>query len=231
MGRRLGTRVLLVLGVVAIAVPPASATAPPRTVRIISSGASSAHDAVPAAIAADGSRALLSTSERLVSADTNAVSDVYARDRDGSLHLISSGTGAAPSLFAGVSADGGRVIYTTVNRDLPSDTDSSSDLYERRRDGSLRQVSAGNGAFSAFFVAISASGGDIIFASSEKLAGDADAQQDLFDRRADGTLRLVTPRTAAPVPIPSGPVALTDDGATLFIRTAEALVGADKDGL
>ncbi len=228
MGRRLGTHVLLALGVFSIAVPLASA-APPRTVRIVSAGSSSVHDAVPEGIAADGSRTLFSTSEALLSADTNGVSDVYARERDGSLHLISSGKGAAPSLFAAVSADGGRVIYTTTNRDLLSDTDSSSDLYERRRDGSLRQVSGGNGAFSAFFVAVSASGGDVIFASSEKLAGDTDAQQDLFDRRADGTLRLVTPRTAAAVPIPSGPVALTDDGSTVFIRTAEALVAADRD--
>src|SRR4051794_41612923 len=125
MGRRRGTLILLALGVVAIAAPLAAA-APPRTVRIVSAGASSLQDAVPEGIAADGSRALFSTSEALLPADTNGVRDVYARDRDGSLHLISSGKGTAPSLFAAVTSDGGRVVYTTTNRDLPSDTDSSS---------------------------------------------------------------------------------------------------------
>ena len=219
--------VLLALGSAA----PASAATPPRTVRLISGGGSSTDNAFSAAISADGSRAVFTTTEKLLPADVNAVSDVYARDTNGTLQLVSSGKGSSGASFLAVSANGDRIVYFTPNAELPSDTDAQGDLYERRRSGALRQISAGNGAFGVTFIAQSDNGDHVVFVSSENISGtgDSDGQQDFFDRRADGSIRLLTPGTPSTVPLVFGPLALSSDGSTLFIHTTDALAPADAD--
>src|SRR5262245_36675827 len=112
--------VLLAVGSVA----PAWAAAPPRTVRLISGGASSSATATAGPISADGSRATFRTPESLVAADVNANIGVYARDVDGTLQLVSAGTAAADANPNAISATGGRVVYTTNGADLPTDTDA-----------------------------------------------------------------------------------------------------------
>jgi hypothetical protein len=189
--RRTGL-VLGFLGLLAATPALASAAAPARTVRLISGGDLSAN-AFFDGMSADGSRALFDTTEASMPADTNGVSDVYARDTDGTLQLISSGTGASASGFTGVSADGSRTWYATANADLPGDTDTMFDIYERRRDGSLRQISAGNGAIGATFVQASDDGDHVLFRTSEQVPGTGDTDgpslSDFYDRR--GTTQFV----------------------------------------
>jgi hypothetical protein len=64
----------------------------------------------------------------------------------GSVDLAPGSTSGV--LFGGMTSDGSRVFYTSVDRLLPADTDSSSDLYEAAVDGagalSLRLVSDSN---------------------------------------------------------------------------------------
>jgi hypothetical protein len=106
-------------------------------------------------------------------------------------------------LFDGMSADGSKVFFTTADKLLPGDTDSSADIYEATVGGagqpvSLRLVSAGNGTAcepaeewnvvgggnSCAAVAIgggagvSADGNAIYFLSPELLAGPTEGTAD-----------------------------------------------------
>lgn len=65
---------------------------------------------------------------------SNGVDDVYEYEH-GTLHLISSGTGAAPSYFVGASANGSDVFFATAQKLLPRDTDSAYDIYDAREYG------------------------------------------------------------------------------------------------
>lgn len=232
---RSATPVLALLGLLAIgSVVPASAAAPPRTTRLISGGVSSTAtlSVTSGAMAKDGSRIVFSTTEALLPTDLNTVRDVYARDSDGTLQLISGGAalGTAASVN-GVSADGDRVWYSTADADLPSDGDTSGDIYERRRNGDRRQISAGNGAVAANFKEASDDGDHVLWFTIEAVpgAGDGDAQTDYYDRRGDGSFRLVTPGTALTPQTFSSRQALSSDGARFVFFTNEALTAGDLD--
>ena len=64
--------------------------------------------------------------------DTDVLSDVYQRSGSATT-LISAGTsdGLHGASFAGASADGTHVFFTTDDKLVGADTDSSDDLYER----------------------------------------------------------------------------------------------------
>ncbi len=198
---------LATFGLLVVATADASAAAPDRTVRLVSGNATLTDIPTGVGMSADGSRALFSTSESLVPEDTNSALDVYARDSNGKVQLIGTGKGAAGSAFAGVSADGNRTWYLTTDKDVAADTDANTDVYEERRDGAIRLISAGNGTFQANFIDASDSGDHVLFSTTEPVpqTGDGDAVLDLYDRRADGTVRLVTPGTALALQTPRGP--------------------------
>jgi hypothetical protein len=84
----------------------------------------------------DNGEAFFSTKGRLVAADVNGTSDVYAY-RDGSVHLISPGNGPFDALIADVSADGRDVFFTTSQKLVGRDDDEATDLYDARVNGGL----------------------------------------------------------------------------------------------
>ena len=86
-----------------------------------------------AAASQDGSRILFNTNESLVSADADTgASDVYER-RGSSTTLISASSANSQqhvdANFERVSPDGTRVVFTTDERLISGDTDSTSDVY------------------------------------------------------------------------------------------------------
>jgi hypothetical protein len=86
-------------------------------------------------VSRDGDRAFFETPERLTSDDANGSVDVYEQ-RDNSLSLVSSGRpGAGDSYFAGISANGDDVLFSTSESLAASDRDSSVDLYDARVGG------------------------------------------------------------------------------------------------
>jgi hypothetical protein len=75
------------------------------------------------------------TSEPLLpQQDTNGLRDVYEYER-GALHLISSGTSSAPSYFLDATPSGSDVFFTTAQKLLPRDTESTYNIYDARVDG------------------------------------------------------------------------------------------------
>jgi len=60
-------------------------------------------------------------------------------------------------------------------------------------------------------------------------ASDGDTVLDLYDRRADGTLRLLTPDTAVAMDAFANRNALSADGTRVSFSTTESLADADGD--
>ena len=107
------------------------------TTTLVSTGPAGGNGAFAAEFArasADGSRVLFETAERLVSADTDAVADVYLRS-GGTTTLVSTGpingNGAFAARFKGSSNDGSHVFFLTSERLVSADTSQFPDLYER----------------------------------------------------------------------------------------------------
>jgi hypothetical protein len=74
------------------------------------------------------------STDALVPGDSNGKLDVYEWN-DGSVNLISSGTGDQEAEFRDASADGSNVFFTTRQQLVGQDTDDSVDVYDARVDG------------------------------------------------------------------------------------------------
>ena len=95
-------------------------------------GDSDAFGVSPNGVSADGARVLFSTSESLVSADTDTQTDVYERS-GGQTTLISTGPnggdGEFNASFEGASTDGSSVLFETGEPLVSADTDTQYDVY------------------------------------------------------------------------------------------------------
>jgi hypothetical protein len=94
-------------------------------------GGNGASDAFFVGATPDGSRVFLETPEALVSADTDALPDVYQRSQ-GTTTLISTGPNGTPTSWASFLATndtGSRVFFKTADKLLAQDTDATTDIY------------------------------------------------------------------------------------------------------
>ena len=142
-----------------------------------------AFDAHFAGSSSDGTRVFFTTFERLVSTDTDGAGDVYERS-SGSTKHVSAGqiNGNANFIvsFSRASADGTRVLFTTLEQLVPGDTDGSEDVYERSG-GTTSRISRGNGSFPALFAGGSADGSAVFFITVERVfADDVDLSVDIY---------------------------------------------------
>lgn len=135
-----------------------------------------------------------------------------------------------PVELVGSSGDGQRVIFTTSASLVPADTDVKLDVYERFA-GAVTLLSTGpdggNGAFDAIGRGVSEDGTHVFFETAERLSAsaDTDVQVDVYEHDASGTHW----RSAGNGAFPATFVKTSDDGAQLYFRTNEQLVGADTD--
>src|SRR5205823_5195512 len=97
-------------------------------------GGNGAFDASYRGSSADGSHVFFETPESLTSNDTDSAVDVYDRS-GGTTSLVSAGpaggNGAVDALYEGSSTGGSHVFFRTTEQLVSSDTDSSSDIYDR----------------------------------------------------------------------------------------------------
>ncbi len=160
---------------------------------------------------------------------TDVLADIYERLADGTLRLASA---AAPAsvVFDGAAADDGRRIwFTTTSALVPEDTDAAEDdVYEVDADGRLRLISpAGDGIGGAFFAGATPDGGWVWFDATEDVTGlgDQDGKTDLYERAADGTLRLVSWGATIAATPPPGFRGAAADGSRVFFETFEPIPG------
>jgi hypothetical protein len=97
---------------------------------------------------------------------------------------------------SGLTDDGTRAWFVTAEP-IPSvgDTDANFDVFERAANGDLRIISPpGNGAFDAFLIGSTPDGSRVFFTTEEPnpLLADTDSERDIYERSADGTLRLIS---------------------------------------
>ena len=186
---------------------------------------------------ADGTRVFFTTTDKMVTGDTDTRLDIYERSA-GTTRVLSTGpTGGNDALaatFVAASADGTHVFFTTREALVASDTDFSVDAYERSA-GVTTKLSTGptggNGAFDSELVGITPDGLRAFILTNEKLtAGDTDAAFDIYLRTA-GSTTLVSGGGGNFNPFFNG--AFVDSGGVLRVifTTAESLLPSDVDAV
>jgi hypothetical protein len=105
----------------------------------------------------NGNRVFFETADKLVSADTNGVEDVYEWEAPGEgtcvegnqgwsprnggcIYLISTGTSPFPSHFADASADGNDAFFFTAQSLVKKDRDGLVDIYDARVGGGIPEA-------------------------------------------------------------------------------------------
>ncbi len=199
-------------------------------------GGNGAADAQFAGASADGTRVFFATAERLVSADTDAMDDVYERAA-GQTTLVSTGpaggNGAVAAFLVGMSADGTRVFFSTYESLVSADTDSRLDVHERSG-GQTTLVSpgpaGGNPDFDAIFRGVSSDGSRVFLQTLARLvSADTDDSQDVYERAGEQTTLLSTGPTGGNGAVHAGLTGMSADGTRIFFATWEPLVSGDTD--
>lgn len=220
--------------------------------------------AVPATyggIAADGHLALFSTVEKMVPGDTDNKVDVYARAKDTTLGEYVTrevsigplgGNDAYDVQYDGVSGDGTRAFFSTVESLVAADGDHEEDVYMRdlvantttlvsRGDASCAGEGCGNGAAPAGFVprGVVPAGDRVFFTTTERLdVADADSVRDVYMRDLEaGETVLVSAGdgSCAGEGCGDGPdqavfEQASEDGERVVFSSEEGLVAGDGDG-
>jgi Tol biopolymer transport system component len=199
------------------------------------------------ALSGDGRYVAFYSAEGFVAADTNAVSDVFVRDRQtGATTRVSVATGGeqgnSNSSVPSLSVDGRYVAFGSDASNLVAgDTNGVSDVFVHdRQTGVTSRVSVtddgtqGNGISGAPM--LSADGRFVAFMSfaSNLVAGDTNGQPDVFvhDRQTSLTKRVSVASNGTQGSGLSFPAAFSADGRHLaFSSAASNLVTGDTNGV
>jgi hypothetical protein len=160
---------------------------------------------------------------------------IYPEPEEGCVDLVK---------FADASSDGQTVLFTTNVPVAAEDTDTASDVYKRRPDGTFVLVSRGTdgGNGQCGFggdrpVALSADGATAIFETTARLSPtDTDSSNDLYSANDHGAIELVStgPTDAnadgrANNIFPDWLALASDDAQRVAFETHHRLVAADRD--
>jgi hypothetical protein len=194
-------------------------------------------------ISEDGDRVFFTTDGQLTSDDDDDRRDLYEH-ADGVTRLVSMPTATQTShgsaaTFAGASADGTRVFFTTYDQLTADDTDGGlKDVYERAA-GVTTLVTRGNDIpasdhAEANFADVSRDGSRVFFHTRAKLTADDDdsGHQDVYER-SGGVTKLVSKPTGRADPDTGDArfAAISDDGSRAFFSSEQQLTPDDDDGL
>ena len=180
---------------------------------------------------ADGSKVWMHTDEVLVAGDTDAAVDVYER-AGAAISVVSTGPSGGNAeqgaFFNGASADGSRVFFDTQEQLTGSDSDPSTDIYERAG-GATTLISTGpaggNGTFFSAFQRATTDGSRVFFHTPEGLvAEDTDGMQDVYQRQGGTTTLISTGPLNANAPFPASFKGMSQTGTRVFFDTAANLV-------
>jgi hypothetical protein len=198
-------------------------------------GNNGSDSAVFAGATVDG-RLFFETSEKLVAADDDEVSDVY--ERSGAFTTLVStgptgGNGDSPASLLWLSPDGSTadVLFGTDEALTSEDTDEMQDVYAHSGSGTVLRT-VGNGLFNAGFAAASDDGSRIFIVTAEQLVvADKDSAPDAYEI-SDGAVTLVSTgplagKASIAAGVPKGGVAA--DGSHVFFTTQEAVTEGDLD--
>lgn len=112
--------------------------------------------------------------------------------------------------FNPMTADGGKVFFSTADRLVTRDTNGKLDAYEWVN-GEVRLISPGSGDYSSEFLDAAPSGKDVYIVTRDRLvAADRDENTDVYDARegggfADSTLSVACEAEACLPPVEAAP--------------------------
>ncbi|HXQ88243.1 MAG TPA: hypothetical protein VN733_01270, partial [Solirubrobacterales bacterium] len=188
---------------------------------------------------ADGDRVFFSSEEKLVEADADKATDVYARDLPtGPTILISGGDEDVTASFSAASADGLHVFFTSAEELLGADADTANDVYEWTG-GALELVtSAPCASFcGANFDAVSDDSTQVLFSTAAALVpADEDGNDDIYRQEVGGgALVLVSRGEGGCSSCWNGAFdarfnQASADTSRVVFTTAEGILAEDKDG-
>ena len=190
------------------------------------------------AVTRDGAHVFFSTADPLVPEDMDSTTDLYEHVA-GAPRLVSigpSGGNVVDSTFAGSSADGSRVWFSTRDALVPQDDDGTGiDVYERAS-GTTRLVTgwpaSAGGAATATFLGASADGSRVFVATSGAVTpDDTDAATDVFEVSGTGTALVSTGPADAPGGGAAQFIAASSDGARVYFASTEVLVAGRPAGV
>lgn len=197
------------------------------------------------AITPDGEFALFTTSESLVEDDLDPSADVYEQAVVGGAPVLVSGggSGSSPARFNRVSADGGRVFFTTDEQIGSQDFDGDDDIYARDladEETTLWTPPPGLCPLvgcDAILVDASGDGLHMIFQTEERLAGeDIDSEADIYERAYDDgaggeVTRLVSTGNSGALDLgPTPPVLTGTSPGSPGGSTEPAILGSAESG-
>ena len=193
----------------------------------------------PQVVAPDGQSIVFTTNKALTADDQDALPDVYRWSR-GVVDHVSVGLtgGQADRVYpAGISDDGGRVLFESRQPLVPQDTDNDLDVYMRSA-GQTRLVSSGPtdpglGVGDVWRVLASADLSLVYFMTKGPMvAADTDAMSDIYVwDAATGETSLVSTTPSGVAPGTHILEGLSRDGTRIFEDTDEALVPQDTNGV
>jgi nicotinamidase-related amidase len=193
-------------------------------------------DAAFRGVSSTGTKVFFTTAEKLVSEDTDSALDVYQWSAGVTTRIsqgLAGGNGGSNATFAGSSADGGKVFFTTAEKLTYDDLDSAADLYQRSGTTTVRisqGPGTGNGAFPASFAGTA--GTHVFFTTAEALtADDTDSQVDIYDRTGTTTTRVSQGAINGNGAFAPTFVGASSDGTKVFFTTVEKLADDDTDSV
>ena len=219
------------------------------TTTLVSTGSTGGNGTQPAfflGASADGSKAVFTTHEALVSEDEDSIDDLYLRDLESGETKLVSTPGTCPGsldctpVYGGISSNGAHVFFESNERISGGDTDESQDVYDWSG-GTAELVSqgpaGGNGKFNALYAGSSDNGSEAFFTTPEQLANtDGDGVQDIYVRSGGTSTELVSEGdpSCSFSNCGNGEFAaslrwVSSDGSSAVFSTAESLTAADED--
>ncbi len=186
----------------------------------------------------DAITSTFTTSERLLSSDTDNSIDLYERFQR-ITRLVSQGPNGFNGVFDALgpvtqSRDASRLYFRTAEPLVAADTDASADLYERSDGLTTTLISQGpngfNGAFAASPGRPSADGSRVLFTTAEQLVGaDTDDWPDIYERSGTTTTLVSQGPNGFNGSFAADLQGHSADATRAFFSTNEQLVAADTD--
>ena len=177
-----------------------------------------------AGASADGNHVAFRTSEDVTGTDGDGLADVYDRLGDGSVRLVTPATAGAV-LDPQIAPDGSVLFFVTAEALVGEDTDGGQlDAYTvPLAGGSYTLVTPGTaGVTTPIFFPPTRS---TFFSTGTSFdAADVDTTTDVYERRSDGSLHLVSGGTAE---IPAALISVSPDGRAVLFETNESLTAQD----
>jgi Tol biopolymer transport system component len=187
---------------------------------------------------AAGSRVFFSSEEKLVGADGDKATDVYARDLPGGpTVLVSGGSADVTASYSAASADGSHVFFTSAEGLVGADADGANDVYEWTG-GVLSLVTSAACASlcGATFDAVSTDSTQVLFNTAEALVPeDEDEAEDVYRQNVGGGSPVLVSRGEAACPscwndeLDARFDEASADASRVVFTTAEGILGEDKD--